>query len=264
MAGADPQRTTGRYFRMLVTVVKQKLIAPGGRTIGEFVLVVLGVLVALMVDTWIEQRNDDNLRQEYLVSLTDDLKADQQNLESRISFFTSVYSFGLETLDELQSEEPVNQDTLLAAYYASENWNYAPVINTYEDLQSTGNIRLLGDLDLRLILAAYHTKAGSHAVTLTQKYREIVRGIVPMRIQAAIRKYCPTIDDSGEIPSGFPPCTLPDLKEHEANDVFASLRAYPGIVKTLTYHVSQVDVAIYLYEGQKLSVLDILAQLEHE
>lgn len=110
--------------------------------------------MALMVDTWIEQRNDDNFRQEYLASLTDDLKTDQQNLANRISFFTDVHSFGLETLDDLQSEEPVNQDVLLAAYYAAENWNSAPVKNTYEDLQSTGNIRLFGDLDLRLVLAA--------------------------------------------------------------------------------------------------------------
>ena len=72
------------------------------------------------------------------------------------------------------------------------------------------------------------------------------------------------IDDSGEIPSGFPPCTLPDLNVHEVNDVFASIRACPGIVEILTYHVSQVDVGVYLYEGQKLSVLKILAQLEHE
>lgn len=37
----DPKRTTGRYFHMLVTVVKKKLIAPGRRTVGEFVLAVL-------------------------------------------------------------------------------------------------------------------------------------------------------------------------------------------------------------------------------
>ena len=100
---------------MLVTMTKKKIMTLGGRTVGEFVLVVLGVLVALMVDTWIDQRNDDNLRQEYLDSLTDDLKADQQSLEYHISFFTSVYSFGLETRDNLRSDEPVNQDALLAA-----------------------------------------------------------------------------------------------------------------------------------------------------
>ncbi len=243
---------------------KKKFIAPGGRSIAEFVLVVLGVLVALTVDTWIEQRNDDNLQQEYLARLTDDLRADQQNLEYRISFFTSVYSFGLDTLDELRSQESVNQDAILAAYYAAENWNSAPVNDTYEDLQSTGNIRLLGDLDLRLALSAYHTKTSVDLASVPQIYREIVRGIIPMKIQAAIRKYCPTIDASGEIPSGFPPCTLPKLNADEASSVITSLRAYPGIVETLTYHVSQVDVAIYLYEAQKLSVLNLLVQLEDQ
>jgi hypothetical protein len=249
---------------MLVSMNKKKLLLPGGRSIGEFVLVVLGVLVALMVDTWIEQRNDASLRQEYLASLTDDLRTDQQNLESRITFFSSVSSFGLETLEQLRSSKPVNQDALLAAYYASENWSSAPVRNTYEDLQSTGNIRLLGDFDLRLGLAEYHTKAISDEVIIHQKYREIVRGIIPIKIQAAIRKYCPTIDESGEIPTGFPPCTLPDLTVEEVNEVFASIRAYPGIGEILTFHVSQVDVGVYLYRGQKISVSSILTQLERE
>ena len=83
---------------MLASMVNMKLVAPRGRIVGEFFLVVLGVLAALMVDTWIEQRNDDNLRQEYLARLADDLEADRQSLEYRISFFTSVRSFGLQSL----------------------------------------------------------------------------------------------------------------------------------------------------------------------
>ena len=97
---------------MLGSMVKMKLTAPRGRIVGEFFLVVLGVLAALMVDTWIGQRSDDNLRQEYLVRLADDLESDLQSLEYRISFFTSVHSLGLQTLERLQSDGPVNQDAI--------------------------------------------------------------------------------------------------------------------------------------------------------
>jgi hypothetical protein len=145
---------------MLAGMVNMKLIAPRGRIVGEFFLVVLGVLAALMVDTWIEQRNDDKLRQEYLVRLTGDLEADRRSLEYRISFFTSVHAFGLQTLEKLRSDGPVDQDAILATYYASENFEFWPIRNTYEDLQSTGNIRLLDDIELRLALASYHSRAG--------------------------------------------------------------------------------------------------------
>ena len=246
---------------MLAAMVKMKLTARRGRIVGEFFLVALGVLAALMVDTWIEQRNDDNLRQEYLARLADDLEADRQNLEYRISFFTSVHAFGLQTLEKLRSDGPVDQDAILAAYYASENFEFWPIRNTYEDLQSTGNIRLLDDIELRLALASYYSKASIEGTTLEESYRQLVRGVIPWRIQAAIREHCPTTDHTDEVPTGFPACTLPGISADEVNAVFAALRAYPGIFEILTYRVSDVDVAVYLYQVQKQMVLGVLAQL---
>ena len=217
---------------MLATMVKKTFLLPRGRVVGEFVLVVLGVLAALMVDAWIEQRNDGNLRREYLARLTDDLEADRQSLEYRISFFSSVRSFGLETLERLQSDGPVDQAAILAAYYASENFAFNPIKNTYEDLQSTGNIRLLGDIELRLALASYYAKTSNLVGSGSEAYREIVRGIIPWKIQATIRKYCPTTDEIDDVPTGFPPCTLPGISADEVTGVFEALRAYPGLSET--------------------------------
>jgi hypothetical protein len=243
-------------------MINMKLVAPRGRVVGEFFLVVLGVLAALMVDTWIEQRNDDNLRQEYLARLADDLEADRERLEYRISFFTSVLSFGLQTLEKMRSDGPVDQDAILAAYYASEKFDFWPIRNTYEDLQSTGNIRLLDNIELRLALASYHSwSSGARTGLAEDSYRRLVRGVIPWKIQAAIREHCPTAEQNDEIPTGFPPCTLPGISAEEVNAVFAELRAYPGIVEVLTYRVSDVDVAVYLYQVQKQKVLSVLAQL---
>ena len=243
-------------------MVKMKLVAPRGRIVGEFFLVVLGVLAALMVDAWIEQRHDDNLRQEYLARLTDDLEADRQNLEYRISFFTSVHAFGLQTLEKMRSDGPVDQDAILAAYYASENFDFSPIRNTYEDLQSTGNIRLLDDIELRLALASYYSRSSVARTRFAEEsYRRLVRGVIPWKIQAAIREHCPTAEQIDDVPTGFPPCTLPGISADEVNAVFAALRACPGIVEVLTYRVSDVDVAVYLYQVQKQMVMDVLAQL---
>ena len=246
---------------MLTGMDKLKLTARRGRIVGEFFLVVLGVLAALMVDTSIEQRNDDNLRQEYLARLADDLEADRQSLDYRISFFTSVHSFGLQTLARLQTDGPVDQDAILAAYYASENFGFRPLENTYQDLQSTGNIRLLGELELRLALASYYRKILSEGGNPSEAYREVVRGIIPWKIQAAIREHCPTTDDIGEVPTGFPPCTLPGISADEVNEVFQALGAHVGIFELITYRVSDVDTSVYLFKAQKETLLGVLAQL---
>jgi len=241
-----------------------ELTAPRGRVVGEFFLVVLGVLAALMVDTWIEQRHDDNLRQEYLARLADDLEADRQSLDYRISFFTSVHSFGLQTLANLQTDEPVDQNAILAAYYASENFAFRSLENTYQDLQSTGNIRLLEDLDLRLALASYYRKIRADGGDPSEAYRETVRGIIPWKIQGAIREHCPTIDDIGEVPTGFPPCKIPDMSADEVSAVIQALRAHLGILEVLTYRVSDIDTKVYLFKGQRETALGVLAQLSEE
>ena len=96
-----------------------KSAMPRGRIVGEFFLIVFGVLAALMVDTWIEARDDDSLRLEYETRLLDDLTTDQEALKHRVNFFRAVRGFGTNTLDRIRSGEPVGQDALLAAYYAA-------------------------------------------------------------------------------------------------------------------------------------------------
>jgi hypothetical protein len=240
------------------------LALPRGRLVGEFFLIVIGVLAALMVDTWIEQRSNDKLGQEYLSRLSDDLQADWQALEYRISFFTSVRSLALDTLNNLNSDETVDQDALLAAYYAAEIFSFRAITNTYEDLQNTGNIGLLNDIDLRLALASYHSKTTALSDVISQEYRELVRGVIPFEVQAAIRKHCPTTDATDEMPTGFPPCTLPDLSESDVNEIFVKLRSQPRIAEILTYRVSEVDVTIYLYSVLKGSVSEVIGHLEKD
>lgn len=214
-----------------------------------------------MVDTWMEDRKDDNLRQEYMTRLADDLETDRQSLDYRISFYSDVRDFGTETLGRIQSDSQVEQEAILASYYASELFVFRPLENTYEDLQSTGNIRLLADIELRLALASYYRKISAEATDTTADYRKIVRGIIPWKIQAAIREHCPTVDEIGEISTGFPPCRLPGIGADEVDEVFRALRAHPDLVNMLTFRVSDVDTSVYLFKAQKDTVLGVLTLL---
>lgn len=235
---------------------------PKGRIVGEFFLIVFGVLAAMMVDTWIETRNDDNLRLEYETRLLNDLKADSEAIRHRVKFFRAVRGFGTDTLDRIRSGEPVGQDALLAAYYASEIFGFMPIEHTYVDLQNTGNIRLLRSIDLRLALASYHNKSATVSAANSQAYRETVRGIIPWHIQKAIRKNCPTTDPSDSVPTGFPECTIPHVGSDESTRIFVALAAHPGIEEVLTYRVSEVDVELFLLSAQKEAVQDVIDILE--
>ena len=56
----------------------------------EFLLVVLGVLLALQLDNWNEQRKDRALFQDYLVQLQADLREDIKQAERRIEAARSL------------------------------------------------------------------------------------------------------------------------------------------------------------------------------
>ena len=104
------------------------------KMVGEFVLIVVGVFAALMLETMMSERHDDELRTEYLSRIKADIATDKRAFGYRIEFFTRVQQFSEKFLEWTQSDTPVDKSVLLAAFYAAEIWPFAPGISTYQDL----------------------------------------------------------------------------------------------------------------------------------
>lgn len=236
-----------------------------GRTIGEFVLIVVGVFVALLLDTMMNERHDGELRLEYLVRIEADINADKQSFEYRIEFFTAVQQFSQEFLNWMSSEASVDQNVLLAAFYAAEIWPYVPRTSTYQDLQSTGNFRLIENIDLRTNLFRYHNKTdiSRPGWSPSDGYRELIRGVIPSEVQAQIRRACPTADNNDLMPTGFPPCVLQDIDYAHVTALFEPLRNDTSFQNILTYRHSELGVMIRLFRQQVAFGDDVLAQIEY-
>ena len=236
-----------------------------GRVIGEFLLIVTGVLVALAVETALEEREDDKLRSEYISRIKTDVAADKKAIEFRIDFFEKVSKFSRDTLDWAESDLPVDKDVLLASFYAAEIWPFLPNVSTYQDLQSTGNIRLLDDIELRTSLVSYHTQASASRPGWTplEDYREIIRGVIPTDVQDQIRSNCPTTDNLDQESSGFPPCTLHDIDYDQLTALFEPLRHEANFRRVLTYRNSELSVVVRLLNQQALIAGKVIAEIEN-
>ena len=237
-----------------------------GRMIGEFVLIVVGVLVALMVEAGLENRKDDSLRDEYLSRIQLDLDSDKAALGGRMQFFADVQRFSQDVLRWLDGETRVDQDILLASFYAAEVWPMTPNTSTYLDLHSTGNIRLLDDIDLRTSLAIYYNKADSTSsgMTPSEDYRGVIRGVIPTAVQDLIRQNCPTTDAADMKPTGFPPCILPGVDYEQLDRLFSPLREDVAFRRMLTYRHSELGVMLYLLSQQVIFAGEALSKIEHE
>ena len=234
------------------------------KLIGEFILVVVGVLVALAVESALEDRADDKLRAQYLSRLTLDLEADKKALEGRIEFFTDVQGFSQDVLIWLDSEAATDQRILLAAFYAAELWPMTPNTSTYLDLHSTGNLRLLDDIDLRTKMATYYNKADSteSGMNPNEDYREWIRGVIPTTVQNLIREHCPTTDEKDLGPTGFPPCSLSGIDYEQMDRLFAPMRTSPEFRRILTYRHSEIGVMIYLLSQQVIFANEAIQKLD--
>jgi len=136
---------TGKYFKY---------------AIGEVILVVIGILIALQINNANEEKKEKELANTYLENLKLDLKSDISALELASSDLNFYEKKGYYSLNVLEGKI-INIDTI--EFLKSLVWNnhyhlQQPSTSTYEDLISSGNIKLIKNNDLKVALSKYYLK----------------------------------------------------------------------------------------------------------
>lgn len=125
-----------KFFRK----IRKKLLSEGktGKyfkyAIGEIILVVIGILIALGINNWNENRKDRKQENEFLISIRKDLKQDKafiqliiEQLEPRIK----AYEILNNDLVNLYQNDRKTLDSLFKAYFRSQPTFY-PILGSYE------------------------------------------------------------------------------------------------------------------------------------
>jgi hypothetical protein len=128
--------------------------------LGEFILVVLGILVALQINNWNENRKLQQDRRE----LIENLKADFSVNLSRIEEELEEAEGNLERLTELLDNsggEPTDmevvqiKDLVVSTMRAN---GFEPVLGAYRSAISTGMIRLIDDRNLQTYFIEFESR----------------------------------------------------------------------------------------------------------
>jgi len=127
--------------------------------LGEFVVIVVGVLMALWVDELREARVNARQEVEYVKSLVIDLDADLAQFDQAEAWMRRSEAAAATVLALYAGSPPTGNAADLLAAVETAGWQYWPVItrNTIDDLRSTGNIRLIRDPSLRRAISSYYT-----------------------------------------------------------------------------------------------------------
>ena len=147
---------------------------------GEFIVIVLGVLAALAIESWSEDRNDRVLEGNYLSRLQVDLERDLQQIgQARWASFaqaraTTTLLFAID--DPLAGEIPgftesiksidftvpateVISDTTMGGlvWMAKRIRSFSPSRGTYDELLATGRLLVIDDEQLRSGVINYYS-----------------------------------------------------------------------------------------------------------
>lgn len=130
--------------------------------IGEIILVVIGILIALQINNWNENRKSAKQENLYLKRLLSENKEDINTFNSNIADLKK----GIETIENLSNALNTNgtsEQELIAA--ANDFFGYGSIYpiftsstSTFDDLSSTGNLKDIKNSELRDQLVKHYAK----------------------------------------------------------------------------------------------------------
>jgi len=122
---------------------------PAGRylkyAIGEIVLVVIGILIALQINNWNENRKFKSLKKVYIDRLIDDIKQDTTQISILIEETMKKQKIIEKVINGL--DIGIKNESLKSYIidYLNSGWNmndFTTSSNTYSDLSQTGNMNV--------------------------------------------------------------------------------------------------------------------------
>ncbi|MDP5053481.1 MAG: DUF6090 family protein, partial [Congregibacter sp.] len=139
------QHTGGRYFF---------------RAVGEISLIVIGILIAIQVDGWNQNRQERQQEQRYLRSLLEDVQFDMQRSDTWFSRFDAKIA-GLQTAkDYYFGDSTAAEDSQLLTDIgmggSGSRGQLLLVTPTFRELISTGGLRLIANDPLKARILSYY------------------------------------------------------------------------------------------------------------
>jgi len=135
--------------------------------LGECFIIVVGVLVALAAENWLQNREDAQRARAAIVLLVEDLRADSTSLSQALApgARRDTLAARLFSSPDLSGDSALS---LLRALFNSAN--YLPTRSTFESLLQTDGVRHIGDTELQVALLRYYQETQPNVSVWNQWY----------------------------------------------------------------------------------------------
>ncbi len=221
----------------------------------ELAIVVAGILIALQVSNWNQERQDARRAGEYLRRIDADLQTDMAKNRARARFMSQVDGYGRQALANAEDGALVDGSpwkTVLAYFQASQFYPYSHEDSAFIEMRDAGDLGLIHDTALRSRLAFFYaSRAQSYAETMllnhVPQYRQDVRELTPLVVQDHVWAHCNSVREVDE--QHLIDCAAP-IGDAEARAILAGYARQPRLAEELRYWLSVQAVVRQIQPSQ--------------
>ena len=195
-----------KFFRK----IRQKLLSENRFSkyllyaLGEIILVVIGILIALQINNWNENRKIEQSGKEYLKEIYKELKIEVVNIDDILNNLSDQYDAAAYVLNDFESPNKTIQDTLRFTkhYWATTRlFIVERDLNTFDQLKSSGQSGLLNNDSLSNALDQFYKNFDTRILNFKE---------YPLQIRMDLRR------------ATFPIGNMKDFKNELQNDKLSS------------------------------------------
>jgi hypothetical protein len=216
----------------------------------EVLIVIVGILIALQVSNWNQDRQDRQRALQYAQRLHGELQTDLHNMALTREFWNKVAGYQAAASEHAETGKLADGSawkTLLAYYQASQLRPFELEDTTFVELRDAGDLRLLGDDELSKGLADYYRNTGSGMVgeilRHNPQYRLQIRGLTPYAVQEYIWAHCWRQRQGAD--QELIDCPSP-IPEEQASAIIAGYRGNESLLRNLRFWRAQMHVSVLI------------------
>lgn len=153
--------------------------------IGEIVLVVIGILIALSINNWNETEKNKIIEHNYLIEMLEDFEKNHQKSQEIIFGIEESLPTLIGLLEQSVLEKPtISIDSINIAFSRINNMpTYSSTDRVYNNLIGSGDLKLLNDSSLKTILSKYYESLYILNLVQTTHESELVESFQPYIIE---------------------------------------------------------------------------------
>ena len=190
-----------KFFRK----IRQNLLSEGKTrkyfkyAIGEIILVVIGILIALSINNWNEQRKESDLELEMLNGLSNDLANNKVKISSKISRDSLIIAGNQHLLTLLKDDNSTFSDSLQFSFGNINRYDvFFPQAMAYESLKSKGFHTIKNDSLRTQIIELY-----DETYFINSHIRDLQSVLYTSTIGMLNKRLFTTIDIDHKVPNDF-------------------------------------------------------------